>query len=110
MPENLQDVQEVAMNFPGNSETYLEAVITHNLINSAGAHVAPDTVTVEIVEYPGAADLQQIQNFVVTRSSPEDGTYVLRMQANTAFEGPAAFLVRLTHILWHSVQGDDHTP
>lgn len=108
MPK-LQDVQDVTVVFPGASETFVNTTVTHNLTDENGDSITPDQVNIEIVAFSAVADLQRLINFVITRSSPEDGTFILRAQGRAAFEGAAEFTLRVCSIMFHSIQGDDHT-
>ena len=86
------------------------ATITHGLKNAANAHLTPDEVEVELVSATGAVPNMWIGH-KITRSSPEDGTFVLQLSsgAANASGNPWVYTVRVSSKYHHSVQSSDHT-
>lgn len=106
----LQDVQELTLTISAQ-ETKGYVDITHGLQDENDNDLTPDTVICELVDYPGFADDSDppITQFVVVRSDPEDGTVRVYGVQNVGSEEEIDYTVRVTSIVWHSIQGDDHT-
>jgi hypothetical protein len=106
----LEDIQEVTLTIPAQ-ETKGSVVISHGLQDHEDNDIPPDTIVPELIDYPGfVADSEPpIQAFVIKRSSPEDGTYTLWGVVQIGSDHEIDYTLRVTSIVWHSVQGDDHT-
>lgn len=109
--ERLEDMQEVNLTVPAQ-ETKGSVTVTHGLQDRRGNILTPDMIHAEIISYPGFGDDSEppIQAFVPERSSPEDGTFDLYGVVQIGADHDITYVVRVTSIYWHSIQGADHTP
>ena len=112
MAAKLTDIQTKTLVVPTGGAVINPAItVTHNLKDAAGAHLAPDEVNVEIVAVAGpGANPDECIICQITRSSPEDGTYVIngKVPNANASGNNWTYTARVTSKYNHSIQSSDH--
>jgi len=113
----LEDVQVVQITVP-NGQEWAQEIINHNLKDQDGNDVEPDTVIAEIIAIAGSTTARRGAGIQTNRRS-DGGPWVglLTTQLSVIAQFPITnasgddwvVSVRLTSILWHSMQGSDHT-
>lgn len=85
------------------------ATITHLLKDPSNNILTPDDIEVELISATGT-NPSMFVGHKITRSSPEDGTFILQLSCGAANASGDAWVytVRVTSKYYHSVQSNDH--
>jgi len=115
MPQaNLTDVQNISLVIPNGDNESAVVNVTHNLQDQNGNDLTPDRIHLEVgaIASPGGALDPVSWSFMIGRSSPEDGTFAIKilLSADNNTGDNITFTVRVVSDWIHSIQSDDHTP
>jgi len=110
MATKLTDIQDVEISVV-NGTNVGSVTVTHNLEDQNGDELTPDVVIPEFITHSASPADPASFGFVVTRSTPENGTFLLTIaySDDNATGNTITVTVRVTSMYLHSIQSSDHT-